>query len=151
MAITNRGKFLLLEWGVRAATRPAKLYVALATGAVTPTVDINTLGQLTQITAGNGYTDGGFELTPGATDIPTSTQDNSGDKAFVRIKDIAWTASGGTLPSSGDGARWAVLTDDNATVANRQVLAYFDLNANRQIGNTEVLTLQNLTLELTEA
>jgi len=109
------------------------------------------LGQLTQITAGNGYTDGGFELTPGATDIPTSTQDNSGDKAFVRIKDIAWTASGGTLPSSGDGARWAVLTDDNATVANRQVIAYFDLNANRQIGNTEVLTLQNLTLELTEA
>ncbi|MCJ7776866.1 MAG: hypothetical protein MUP16_00910 [Sedimentisphaerales bacterium] len=69
MLWTNRGGFLLLSWAFPRTAMPTNLYVALVTAAVAPTVDTNTLGQLTEIAAGNGYTTGGYQLTPGATDV----------------------------------------------------------------------------------
>ena len=147
---TNKGKYRLLEWAIRNGTRPANLYVALVTSATAPTADTNTLSQLTQIAAGNGYTTGGYSLTPGATDFDTLTEDDSGDMGLIQVKDVVWTASGGAIPASGNGARYAVLTDNNATEGSREVLAFWDLSSERSVSSGQTLTLQNLELRLTE-
>jgi hypothetical protein len=61
-----------------------------------------------------------------------------------------WTAAGGNLPGSGNGARYLVITDDNATKASREVWAFFDLTADRTVSDTQALTLQGSELRLTE-
>ena len=148
---TNRGRYLELSYVYRGATPPTNFYVALCTSAVTPTVDINTLGELTEIAAGNGYTTGGYQLARNSTDFDVLTEDDSGDLAKVQVKDVTWTASGGSLPASGNGARWAVLTSDEATVANRQVFAWHDLVSDRSVSVGQPLTLQDLELRTTAA
>jgi len=150
MLWTNRGKFLMLDWVFHAQAMPTNFYVALVTSAVAPTVDINTLGELTEIAAGNGYTTGGYQLTPGATDFDVMTEDDAGDKALVQTKDLVWTASGGPIPDSGDGARYAVLTDDNGTIANRQVIAAWDLVSDRSCTDTHSITLEDCELRAIE-
>jgi len=150
MLWTNRGKFLMLDWVFHAQALPTNLYVALVTAAVAPTVDTNTLGQLTEIAVGNGYTTGGYQLTPGATDFDVMTEDDTGDKALVQIKDIVWTASGGPIPDSGDDARYAILTDDNGTVGNRQVIAAWDLISGRSVSDGHPITLQDCELQTVE-
>lgn len=147
--ITNRGKYKMLDWVFRATALPTNYYVALVTSAATPTVDTNTLSELTEIAAGNGYTAGGISLTKNSTDFDTLTEDDSGDLGKVQIKDLTWTASGGTLPASGNGARYAVLTDDNATQGSRLVLAWFDLVSDRSVSSGQPLTLQDCELRLT--
>ena len=150
MLWTNRGKFLMLDWVFHAQAMPTNLYVALVTSAVAPTVDTNTLGQLTEIAVGNGYTTGGYQLTPGATDFDVMTEDDTGDKALVQIKDLAWAASGGPIPDSGDGARYAILTDDNGTIANRQVIAAWDLVTDRSCTDGHSITLEDCELQAVE-
>lgn len=147
---TNRGKFLLLSWAFPRTAMPTNLYVALVTAAVAPTVDTNTLGQLTEIAAGNGYVTGGYQLTPGATDFDVMTEDDVNDKAFVQLKDLAWAASGGPIPVSGNGARYAILTDDNGTIANRQVIAAWDLVTDRSCTDGHSITLENCELQAIE-
>jgi len=147
---TNRGKYSVLDWAFRGATIPTNFYVALVTSATAPTADTNTLSQLTEITAGNGYTTGGFSLTPGGTDFDTLTEDDTTDKGILQIKDVAWTASGGNIPASGNGARYAVLTDDNGTVGSRIIIAFWDLTSDRTVSDTQTLTLIDLELDLTE-
>ncbi|MCK5613039.1 hypothetical protein KAR91_64800 [Candidatus Pacearchaeota archaeon] len=147
---TNRGKFSVLDWAFRGATIPTNFYVGLVTSATAPTADINTFGELTEITAGNGYTTGGFSLTPNGTDFDSLTEDDTTDKALLQIKDVAWTASGGNIPSAGNGARYAVLLDDNGTVGSRLVLAFWDLTSDRTVSDTQTLTLIDLELDLTE-
>lgn len=148
--MTNRGKYLLLGRTFRGTTIPANFYVALVTSAAAPTADTNVLGDLTQIATGNGYTDGGYQLAPGATDFDVFTEDDTNDKALIQLKDITWTASGGNLPASGGGARYAVLTDDNLTVASRQVEDYWDLSADRTVSSGQSLTLQDCEIDITE-
>lgn len=147
--ITNRGKYKLLDWVFRGTALPTNFYVALVTSAASPTVDTNTLSELTEIAAGNGYTAGGISLTKNSTDFDTLTEDDSGDLGKVQIKDLTWTASGGSLPASGNGARWAVLTDDNATQGSRLVLAWWDLVSDRSVSVGQPLTLQDCELRLT--
>lgn len=149
--LTNRGKKLILEWCFNRVSRPTNLYVALCTSAVTPNDDINTLGELTQIAVGNGYSDGGYQLTPNSTDFDASGEEDTDNYGYIQLKDVAWTASGGNLPASGNGARWAVLTDDNATVANRQVIAFWDLVSDRTVSVGQTLTLQNCEIRITES
>jgi hypothetical protein len=146
---TNRGKFKLLDWVFRGTALPTNFYVALCTSAATPTADTNTFSELTEIAAGNGYTAGGISLTKNSTDFDTLTEDDSGDLGKVLIKDLVWTASGGTLPASGNGARWAILTDDNATQGSRLVIAWFDLTSDRSVSSGQPLTLQDCELRLT--
>lgn len=146
---TNYGKYYEKWAAYRGGTRPTNFYVALVTSATAPGADTNTLGDLTEIAAGNGYTTGGYQLTPGATDFDVITEDDTNDLAKIQIKDVVWTASG-ALPASGSGARYAVLTDDNATVANRKVIAYFDLGADRSVSSGQTLTLEDLELRGTE-
>jgi hypothetical protein len=147
---TNKGKFRVLNGFFRAQSVPTNLFVALVTSATAPAADINTLSQLTEIAEGNGYTAGGYQLNRDTTDFDALTEDDTNDQGILQLKDVFWTADGGTIPASGDGARYAVLTDDNATVANREVLAWWDLASDRSVSNGQTLTLQNCELDLTE-
>jgi hypothetical protein len=147
---TNRGKYKTLGVRYRGETNPTNFYLLLATSATAPDVDTNVVSDLTQIAAGNGYTSGGFSLTPGATDYDVWTEDDTNDRALVQMKDIVWTASGGSIPDSGDGARWAVHTDDNATPASREIDQYFDLVSDRAVSDGQTLTLQDCEIRLTE-
>ena len=151
VGITNKGKYSLLNWVFRNATEVTNFYIALVTSAVAPTVDINTLGELTEIAAGNGYTTGGYQLTPGATDFDVINEDDTNDLAKIQVKDVVWTASGGPIPASGNGARYAVLTDDNATVGSRLVLGWWDLTSDRSVSSGQTLTLQDIEMRLTES
>jgi hypothetical protein len=148
---TNRGKYLIESTYFRAAAAPANFYLALVTVAVAPGPDTNILSDLTEIVAGNGYDAGGKSVARNATDFDVLTEDDSADRAFIQIKDESWTAAGGTLPASGAGARYAVLLDDNATPANRQVLAYWDLGSAIILAATQMLTLQDCELRLNES
>lgn len=148
---TNRGKQAILDAYFRNTGAPTNFYVALVTSATAPTADTDTLSALTEIATGNGYTTGGISLSRNSTDFDALTEDDANDRAFTQIKDVVWTASGGTLPSSGSGARYAVLTDDNGTVGSREVLAYWDLSSDRQVSDGQTLTLQNLELRLNES
>ena len=150
MGMTNKGKYRLLGWAFRADTIPTNFYLALVTSASAPGPDTNVLSDLTEIADTQGYTTGGYQLTPGSTDFDVHTEDDGNDRGFLQLKDIVWTASGGPIPASGDGARYAVLLDDNATVANREVLAYWDLVSDRSVSDGQTLTLQNCELRLDE-
>jgi hypothetical protein len=147
---TNRGKWKALDWLFRNTTEVTNFYVALVTSAVAPGPTTNLMSDLTEIAAGNGYTSGGFSLTPGATDFDYINEDDTNHLGKIQIKDVVWNATG-TLPASGNGARYAVLTDDNATVANRLVLAYWDLVSDRSVSSGQTLTLQDLELRLSDA
>ncbi len=147
--MTNRGKKLLLDYVFRATALPTNFYVALITSAAAPTADTNTFSELTEIAAGNGYTSGGISLTKNSTDFDVLTEDDTGDKALIQIKDLVWTASGGAIPASGNGARYAILTDYNATMGSRQVLAWWDLTSDRTVSSGQPLTLQDCELDIT--
>ena len=149
--MTNKGKFRLLDWVFRGTALPTNFYIALVTSATAPVADTNTFGQLTEIAAGNGYTAGGISLTKNTTDFDVLTEDDTNDRGLVQLKDIVWTASGGTLPASGGGARYSILTDDNATQASREILDYWDLVSDRSVSDTQTLTLQDCELRINEA
>lgn len=146
---TNKGKAHVLGIVFRNATEKTNYYIALVTSASAPTADTNTLSQLTEVAAGNGYTTGGYQLTPNTTDFDTLTEEDTSDYGAVLVKDVVWTASGGTIPASGDGARYAVITDDNGTVGSREVYAWWDLTSDRIVSSSQTLTLQNLELRIT--
>lgn len=145
---TNRGKYNVLGRSYRGVSAPANFYVALVTSAAAPTADTNTLSELTEIAAGNGYTSGGIQLTPGATDYDVYTEDDTNDRALIQLRDLTWTASGGDLPASGNGARYAVHTTDEGTVGSRQVEQSWDLVSNRSVSVSQPLTLQNCEIRL---
>lgn len=147
--MTNRGVYLLAAYAFRGATIPANFYVALITSGTTPTVDTNTMADVTEIAAGNGYTSGGFQLSRNSTDFDVLSEDDTGDLGSLQIKDIVWTASGGSIPASGNGARYAVLTDDNGTVGSREVYMWWDLTSDRSVSDGQTLTLQNCEMRLT--
>jgi hypothetical protein len=146
---TNKGKWYLLDQLFRNTSEPTNLYVRLVTSATTPTVDTNTASELTEIAAGNGYTAGGYQLTRNATDFDTMTEDDTNDWALTQLKDVVWTASGGSIPASGSGARYAVLTDDNVTDGSRLILAFWDLVSDLTVSTGQTLTLQNCELKIT--
>jgi len=124
--------------------------VALVTSAVAPVADTNTKSELTEIANGNGYTTGGYQLTRNATDFDVWTEVDASDYALLQIKDVVWTASGGPIPASGNGARYAVLTDDNVTQGSREVYFYWDLVSDRSVSSGQTLTLQDMETRVTE-
>jgi hypothetical protein len=145
MPFTNRGLKLLFSYTFRATTVPTHYYVALVTSATAPSATTNTLSDLTEIGAGHGYTTGGFSLTPNSTDFSTLTEDDTNNFAAIGLKNVTWTASGGDIPASGNPARYAVLTTDEGTVANRQVIWYDALSAARTVLSGQTLTLAGMT------
>ncbi len=149
MAWTNRGKKNVLDL-IRGKTLPANFYVALVTSADTPDAKTNTLGDLTEIAAGNGYSAGGYELTPNATDFDSLVENNTDDRGELQIKDVVWTANGGPIPASGDGARWAVLLGPHATVGSREVWQYWSLASDRVVSDGQDLKLEDLEIRILE-
>jgi hypothetical protein len=150
---TNRGKFKFLDWLFRGTALPTNFYIALVTSATAPIVTTNTKSQLTEIAANTsgGYQTGGISLSKNSTDFDTLTQDDVGNKGLVQLKDIVWTAPAGeSLPKTGNGARYAVLTDDNATQGSRLILVFWDLSADRTVSTGQTLTVQNCELDFTE-
>jgi hypothetical protein len=148
--ITNRGKFNLLAYVFRNATEVTNFFVALFTSAAAPGPDINTKSELTEIATGNGYTAGGISLDRNSTDFDVLTEDDANDRAIVQLKNIVWTASGGNLPASGNGARYAALTDDNGTPASREIWTHWDLASDRTVSDGQTLTLVDAEMCLTE-
>ena len=149
--MTNRGKYMLLGWPFVAQTIPTNFFMALLTSATSPTADTNLMSDHTQIAIGNGYTDGGYSLTPGGVDFDVWTEDDGNDRGFVQIKDIVWTATGGPLPITGNGARWGVLTKDGAPVSGREIYDYFDLVSDRSVSQDQTLTLQDCEIRINES
>ena len=147
---TNKGKFSALDAYMRNAGAPTNFNIALFTSVTTPTADTNLVSDLTQIATGNGYADGGLAVNRNATDFDVLTEDDTNDRGLVQIKDIVWTASGGPIPASGGGARWAALTDDNVTVASREVYFYWDLVSDRTVSSGQTLTLQDCEIRINE-
>lgn len=140
---TNKGKYQAL---LSLLSDVENFRVALVTAATAPGPDTNTLSDLTEIPSGNGYTAGGRAITYSGGDFGTVTEDDTNDRGSVTIDDVTWTATGGSLPASGDGARYAVLTD-----ASGNVFAYFDLTSDRTLANGESLTLSGAELRLNES
>lgn len=155
---TNRGKALVLGHvfnpAVTATTPPTNFFAALCTDATTPTVDTNKIGDLTEVTAGTGYTQGGTSLAKNATDFPTYTEDDTSDFGSIKIKNLTWTASGGSISN----AKWLVLTGDqdaagaSATAAsgNRVVYAWFDLGSVFTITSGQTLAVNGSETRATE-
>lgn len=153
--LTNKGKYKILGWSFRQEAVPTDFYMALITSAYAPIADTNTFGECTEVSVGNGYATGGGTggtgvgvINPTGTDFDVWTEDDANDYGLVQIKDIVWTASGGTLPTS-DSARYAVLLDDNATIGSREVYASGDLVSDRQVSDGQTLTIQNFEIRIT--
>ena len=150
--VTNRGKLRLLELALDntwndSTVDSSPFYIALVTD--TPTVATNVFSDLTEVNTGNGYLTGGREAGGRGAGWDVETEDDSSNFGELQLVDILFTASGGDLPNGGIGARHAVLLDDNVTIANREVLAWFDLSSARRVGNGAVLTLQDMAIRLT--
>ncbi|HYN39202.1 MAG TPA: hypothetical protein VES39_08115 [Rhodospirillales bacterium] len=103
---------------------------------------------MTEIAPGNGYLAGGQALSPGAADFDVWTEDDANHRALIQIRDVLWTASGGAIPGSGDDARYAVLTDANATVASREVLHYWDLGSDLSALAGQSLTVRDAEIQI---
>ncbi|NNK57420.1 MAG: hypothetical protein HKP44_08935, partial [Desulfofustis sp.] len=113
-----------------------------------PGPDTNIFSDVTEISSGNGYVAGGLQLIKNSTDFPGLSENDSTDLASVQIRTLIWTASGGNLPSSGSGAAFLILTDDNGTQASREVWAWFDLGGERIVSDTQTLSASNGELRL---
>ncbi len=147
---TNKGKFRALGRLHRGVALPSFYSVMLVTSATAPNADTNLMSDLTQVAAGNGYADGGLTLSLNSTDFDVLTEDDTNDRGVIQIKDLVWTATGGSLPASGSGARYAVLGDDNLTVSLREVYYYWDLVSDRAMTTGESITLKDLEMRMSE-
>ena len=107
-----------------------------------------TLSDLNEIALGNGYPEGGLEITLDDTGIPVFAEVTTAPMRFYfRIQNTDFVASGGNLPASGLGARYVVLLDDNATPADRVVIGYYDLIAARAVSDTQKISVNGAELE----
>ena len=147
---TDSGKYMVLGTAFPAVALQTNYYVILCTSAASPTKDTTTFAALTELAYTNVYPGGGFSITRGGTDFEPHTLEGPNDRGLVQLKDIVWTASGGPIPNTGDGARWAVLTDDEATVNNRTVYIYWDLSSDRSVSDGQTLTLQDCEIQINE-
>lgn len=140
MAVTNKGKYHLADVYFRNASEPTSFYVALVSS--TPTVDTNTMGDLTEIT-GDNYTSGGVSVARDSTDFDSLVEDDTADESVIQIKDLVFNGAF-------SGATYAVLTDDNATVSSRQVIAYWSLGGSVSVSDGQTYTLQNCEIKITD-
>lgn len=147
---TNRGKMSILDAYFRNNGAPANFYVAMVTAAAAPGPDTNILSDLTEIAAGNGYVAGGISIARNAVDFDTLVEDDVNDRGEIQIIDVVWTAAGGPIPSDSVRARYAVLTDDNGVVANREVYYHWDFVTGQLIDAPNTLTLADLEMRLLE-
>ncbi len=150
IGFTNRGRLRFLQAALQDITLTG-FSIALVTVTVTPDADTKVLSELEEIIGGNGYSSGGEPIARSIVGFPISVEDDALDKGSVTMRDVFFTASGGTLPSSGLGVKFAVLTDNNPTVSNREVFGFAEFTGIAKILNdTEILSILALKLSLTE-
>lgn len=140
--LTLRGLRRLLGIGFQGATPPTKFYLALIQAAPAPSALTTVMSGLTQVANGNGYVSGGVALNRDAVDFDVLTEDTTGLTVYMQIRDVSWTASGGSIAS----AAYAVLTDDHATINSREVWAYWPFGAARTITVGRTLPLADLEI-----
>lgn len=148
MPFTTRGLALQFGWVYQRDSMPAHFYFALCTAAAAPTHATKTLSELTEIGAGNGYTTGGYQLTPNATDFPTITEDDTRHFADMNTKDILFSAGGGDIPASGAGPLYMVLTTDEGTIGSRQVIWYASFRSARTVLSGQDLNVTGITARI---
>ncbi len=137
---TKQGRYDFLDIVLRGESPPTNLYMALVTDANVPDVDTQTMSELTEIDDGNGYTEGGYQINRDDTDW---SLDYETFDAVATLKDIIWTASGGTIPDTGDGASYAVLTTDEGTLGDRKVWAFWALSTERTAQDGQQIILED--------
>ena len=143
---TTRGIRRVLEGVFQGEALPDSFYVALVKATTAPTRATTVMSGLSEIATGSGYLSGGLEIQRDSVDFDTLIEDTDDFFADLQLADVSWTATGGSVPASGNGARYAVLTDDNATVANREVWFVWDLQGERSVSVGQALTLRDLTM-----
>jgi hypothetical protein len=89
----------------------------------------NVLADITEISAGNGYTAGGTDAQNDGTE--------TGGTLTVTGVDVVFTASGGTIGPF----RYAVLYNDTPTSPADPLIAYWDYGSNVTLQDTETFTV----------
>lgn len=84
---------------------------------------------LTEISAGNGYTAGGTASTP--------TWSRSGATAKLTLSDVVFTASGGSIGPF----RYAVAYNDSPTSPADPLIAWYDYGSGVTLADTETFTV----------
>lgn len=147
---TNKEKYRMLEQRFEGGSLEGSAFMmVLYTSTTAYDPDFNTVGQMEEIAAGNGYTAYGEEITP-ATEFDALTEDDANDRATVQITDQTWTASGGTIPASGGDAYYAALTDKNATSASRELFYVWSLGADYAVSDGQDLVIQDAEIRINE-
>lgn len=96
----------------------------------TAPVNTNTIkADITEISAGNGYTAGGAAVT-----ITTAT--SSGTAKVTVTSDVVFTASGGSIGPF----RYAVLYNDSPTSPAKPLIAWWDYGSSITLNSAETLT-----------
>lgn len=153
--LTNRGKARFLEAVLRqewnGGSLPTNFYLLLATIDDIPDADTNVVSELTEIVAGNGYSAGGIQLIPGATDFITLIEDDTLDQGRITIKDLALVASGGNIPPSGLGASFYILTDDSSPPSDRDVIAYWSTSSPIYVSSGQTHTISTMAIVAKES
>lgn len=127
--LTNRGKFLFLEWSLFQDNLPSTFYYILLQQGHSVSIDNNTVSDVWEIVEGNGYTSGGVLVPLTITEGASITEDDINDLASVVLRNLtAVAASGGAVPVSQGNVRYGALTTDEGTIADRQIIAIFDLD-----------------------
>ena len=139
---TNKGKAKILRAFFQSESTPTYVYIYLVTATDVPDADTNTLSDLTEISE----TGKEKQLQLNTTDFDTSvanSEDDLNDLGRMRIKDLIFD---GAITA----ASYVVLTDDNATEADRVVYAYWSLGSIRTIDSGDTLTIADLEFNLLE-
>lgn len=145
---TNKGKLDALKVLHDGTSGPTNFYVHLVTDATVPGPASTTLGTFTEV-SGGGYA--AKQLAKNTTDFPVSANGTAND-AYIQIKDLTWTASGGNIGTTANAIRYALLTDDNGTTAAaRNVYYYWDLGSDKIVSDGDSLTLKQLQIDLNES
>ena len=103
-----------------------KIY--LSNTAPTATDTIKSTGSATEISAGNGYTAGGADVT-------NSTSRSGGTTSVVGV-DVVWTASGGSIGPF----RYVVLYNDTPTSPADPLIGWWDYGSSITLAAGETFT-----------
>ena len=142
--MTLRGVRRMLAIAFQGETPPVDFYVALVKASPAPSALTTVMSGLTEVSNGNGYTSGGIALNRDAVDFDVLTEDTTGLSVYIQIKDVAWTASGGSIAD----AAYAVLTNDHATIGSREVWAFWAFGAARTVTVGRTLPLTDLEMSV---
>lgn len=144
---TNKFKKLLLEAFCLNTSVPSSFKLALLMSTATLTSDTNVWADVSahEIDTGFGYVTKGNSVARSSGGFDDLTEDDSANTGYIRLTDVTFTASGGPIPATGNGARYAVLMDNSDNI-----LAWWDFGSDRSVTDTQSILVQNAELRLEE-